>query len=173
MSMRHRNAWAGAVWLAAIVSVWSAPPALAEGVRMKLVVTRAVAGGESPDCVQAAGKAYQTKHLTLTENDVLSFRPEGNLIRLGPSSVGARERGNMLANHCYVLVIDGHEAGRGVILWTDSPVLSGSPTLVVTESRGGLDLQFLSGNHGNYYPILDSELRAVLETKPRAFAAPP
>lgn len=141
--------------------------AFADCSRMKLIVTQATKGLSGAKCIEPGQRPPQVKDLTLTEREVVAFRPEGNVILLDPKRIRGREAGSKLADHCYELVIDNKEVSRGVILWTDSPVLTGHATLIVTEGQGGLELQFLSGNHGDYRPILDADLKAVLGGKPR------
>ena len=134
--------------------------------RLRLMVTHSVEGGGGSSCFEASGTARKPPSRTLGEGDVIAFRPQGNLIVLDPARVKGRRDGNTLVDHCYELWIENKEVSRGIILWTDSPVLTGQPTLIVTEGETGLELQFLSGNHGNYRPILDVELKAVFEGKP-------
>lgn len=95
------------------------------------------------------------------------------LLLASGGAMACREAPYTAKDHCHELEVDGKEASRGLILWTDSPVLTGHPTLIVTEGAGGLELRFLSGNHGNYRPILDRELKAVLGTKPAPLARRP
>jgi len=153
-----------AAFLATSSSVLAEPP------RMVLTITQPIGRGDGSYCVESSPAS--TAGLVLTENDIESFRPLGSAMTLDVQRFARRDGNAALIDHCYELRIDGKVIGRGSVLWTDSPMLTGHPVLIVTDTPPALELQFLSGNHRDYFPIYEAELKRVLGGKPSSSRKP-
>ncbi len=143
----------------------TASSVLAGSPRMVLTITQPIGQGDGAYCVGSI-PASAAGGLVLTENDIESFSPLGSVMTLEGQRFSRLDGDAGLVDHCYELRLDGKFIGRGSVLWTDSPMLTGHPVLIITDTHPALELQFLSCNHRYYFPIYETELKWALGGKP-------
>ena len=129
--------------------------ASAQAPRLALSVTDPIGTSDGSQCVRAEATAAQAS-LALTEKDVRAWSPYGARWTLDPARFPA-SIGDRLADHCFILTIDGKTINSGVVLWVDTPRLTGYPTLNVIPHDGALTLQLTSGNHGTYVRAIHAQ----------------
>ncbi len=99
----------------------------------------------------------------LTEQDVAAWNDKTGVWRLDEHRFPNQAAGWQLADHCFVLAIDGKQVSSGVVLWKHSARLTKIPTLLVSTRHHALVLQLASGSKRPIELIHQSELAAILQ----------
>lgn len=150
----------------AILVFSTATPAPAAS-RLALWVTDPIGATSGIQCVLAPSPAglpeLPAAQPTLTEQDVSAWNPDNACLTLDPARFAGRDTLQKLADHCFVLAIDGKLISSGVVLSSHSARLTGFPSIVVYNGDHELYLQLISSNRGSHTrPIHIEALNEVL-----------
>jgi len=135
-----------------------AQPRLAIWITPSFAATDAAACRLSPAALEQVGGSP-----TLTEQDVVHWEAKTARMRLDPARFGRADAGK-LADHCFVLALDGKKISSGVVLRSYSARLVRLPALSVIEHEKFLELRLQAEFTGVHNPplLLRDELDEIL-----------
>lgn len=164
--------------LAPIAVLWSAQ-AMAQTPRLSLWITEAIGATNAAQCalpamqddMQAAALRMNVTY-RIDDTDVAAWDPATATWLLRTTDIPAREHARRLADHCFLLWLDGKPAASGVALSTYSARLVSMPVLGVHVAGNTLSLR-LGANHAGRLsaPVARHGIDEVLRMKPRTTKA--
>ncbi|WP_255990119.1 hypothetical protein [Chitinolyticbacter albus] len=148
--------------------------AAAETPRLSLWITEAIGATDAGQCAQpalhsemklAALRAKISDRID--DADIAFWNPATATWTLGDAATPASDRARQIADHCFVLWINGKPTAAGVALWTHSARLVHMPVLGVSVADGALSLR-LGAQHGASPnpPLAFEGINEVLKEKP-------
>jgi hypothetical protein len=148
------------LWIACW-AIFSGPALADDAPRLSLWITQAIAGWADVSVCSMQVNAPPNR-ATLTERDVVAWDEQiGGWVldtQRFPDQAAARQ----LADHCFVLTINGKPISSGVVLWRHSARLVRIPTLLISSANKSIVLQLASGNRNPIELIHVEALAAVL-----------
>lgn len=157
---------------AAALLLSAAGTALADAPRLQLFITAPIGASDAGMCYQptplpARLESPPKAGVVLTEQDVVKWERESGRWTIDPARFAGDQAGWKLADHCFVLAIDGRVVTNGVVLWSHSERLIRFPTVSITADDKLLVLQ-LTSEFGVYKPLLQVGLLSrIFDDKPQ------
>ena len=152
-----------------VAALWCAQAA-AETPRLSLWITEAIGASNAGQCGLQGAMHMEALRAKVTyridDAEVAAWDPDTATWTLRDAGVSARERARQIADHCFILWIDGKPAATGVALWTYSARLVSMPVLSVSMASSVVSLR-LGTNHGGSTsaPVAYERIKEALKTK--------
>ncbi|HSC79493.1 MAG TPA: hypothetical protein VLC08_03990 [Chitinolyticbacter sp.] len=180
MTLSLLKSWTAVTLLAVLgTPALQATHAADETPRLSLWITDAIGTTDAGQCAQPALHSETKLAALLTkvsyridEADVAYWNPATATWTLRDASIPTQDRARQIADHCFVLWLDGKPAAAGVALWTHSARLVHMPVLGVSVANGAVSLR-LGTQHGSSPnpPLAFEGINEALKEKPARAAA--